>query len=468
MENGISNLAASQSLVAKSITSSDPVNTEKSSNPPPSESNPPKAPTSIEDTVTLSREGLLEAARGKVSKSTNENGSVTISVNGKDIDGRSLEASSSGLKFGQSFARPESDLVDLTGDDQIVKTRGGSDLAIIDGDDSVIDVGDGDDEVFITGTSNDINLGGGTDNLSIVGDDNSVRESDDDDNVIINGNGNTIKTGKGDDSIIADSDQSLILTGNGDDSVEIVGGENTISTSIGDDVLKVEGDSNNIFGGAGNDSVEVSGNDNLILTSSGDDTIVVSGSNNAIFAGSGDDTINIGSTANIPSSSEVTEIDSVETADVDSDDVNNDDDDSESTTVIFAGSGDDTITLEDNTGEFRIEGGSGENTLDLVNIALSDIKAELDGKVLELTNGDETLELKIKDFVAIKLSDGQTYSVDDLLAATESNQIPDSDDDDLALPIEANILQAQDSTVGRAINRLLEQDTSGNVIDIVG
>ena len=229
----------------------------------------------------------------------------------------------------------------------------------------------GDDEIDvdedIKGDASVVTLGG--DDIVTVGDD-------------IKGNA-SVDLGDGDDILILDGeirDDAVVITGAGNDTV-----------IIGDDI---QNDSV-VTTGEGNDTVSV-GDDlqdgALLDTGSGDDTVTVEDEldDATIYTGSGDDTVNIDT---------IRDNSTVDTGD-DNDTLYIRDISSSFDGSVSMGSGDDELTLIDNSGgrwskdlrgtDGTFDGGLGNDTLNLPYITLS----QWNDYVSDLFTGFETVILE--------------------------------------------------------------------------
>jgi len=152
-----------------------------------------------------------------------------------------------------------------------------------------------------------------------------------DDQINLSGSGVKVSSGDGNDSVTTGSGNDNIIAGGGNDTVISGSGNDTISTGNGND---------NINSGTGNDSV-VAGN--------GNDTVFTGNDNDTVNTGSGNDSVNTG-------------------AGHDSIIVGNGND------TVIASNGNDIVALVNNyTGNAKLDGGAGSNTLDLSGVIIHSV-----------------------------------------------------------------------------------------------
>ncbi len=106
------------------------------------------------------------------------------------------------------------------------------------------------------------------------------------------GNKNTLNIKDGDDKIIINGNENIITTVSGNKNIQINGDNNTYTGTNDVNTIKINGNSNNITAGDSSDIINIaSGEDNTIHALDGDDIITVAGNNNNIYGESGNDTI---------------------------------------------------------------------------------------------------------------------------------------------------------------------------------
>ena len=160
-----------------------------------------------------------------------------------------------------------------------------------------------------------------------------------------------------------------IVSGAGDDYVTINGSNSTIYSGDGNDVVLSYHESNYLNSGSGNDSVYNGGGNATLLGESGDDILANGGANVTLAAGDGNDSVyNTGSAAYIYGG---TGSDSIESADASAVTIDGGDDNDTILTgannngLVYGGSGDDSIYVYQNTANLSVNGGVGNDTINL-------------------------------------------------------------------------------------------------------
>ena len=222
----------------------------------------------------------------------------------------------------------DSDAADDAGQEDTSFTEGGGNM--LDDLPSLSRVGNGDD--VINGSDNDDVLrghrgedalyGGGGDDALYGNKDNDTLEGGAGDDVLRGGNGDDLLDGEdGDDSLFGGNGNDFLFGGNGSDLMRGGAGHDDITGGHGDD---------SILGGKGNDVLRAGEGDDVIFGNKGDDEIFGSyetGSSTDIYGGQGDDTIT----------------------------------DSSGDSDIYGGAGDDTIRT--GHGANQVHGGRGDDTI---------------------------------------------------------------------------------------------------------
>ena len=191
-----------------------------------------------------------------------------------------------------------------------------------------------------------------------------------------------VATGSGNDNIALDSASNAlqILAGEGNNTVSIKNGkDNLIFTGSGNDTITT---------GDGKDRISAGDGDNIISSGNGNDTIEAGDGSNTITSGSGQKTITVGdSTAEDNHGSTITLTGNISYSD------------------ITTGTGDDTITLQGNSGSsVSIESKGGDNTINY----LKDYSINPYGTYSEIKtgDGDDTLNMGTLCSNEINLGDG--------------------------------------------------------------
>jgi Ca2+-binding RTX toxin-like protein len=168
-----------------------------------------------------------------------------------------------------------------------------------------------------------------------------------DDKINLSGSGVKVSSGDGNDSVTTGTGNDSIIAGGGNDTVISGSGNDTISTGNGND---------NINSGAGDDSV-VSGNGNdTVFTGIGNDTVNTGSGNDSVNTGAGHDSIIVGN--------------------------GND--------TVIASDGNDIVRLENNyTGNAKLYGGTGANTLDLSGVIINSVTKS--GNAVTITLLDDSV-----------------------------------------------------------------------------
>lgn len=156
---------------------------------------------------------------------------------------------------------------------------------------------------------------GANNQLNIIGNKNTLNIKDGDDKIIINGNENIITTVSGNKNIQINGDNNTYTGTNDVNTIKINGNSNNITAGDSSDIINIaSGEDNTIHALDGDDIITVAGNNNNIYGESGNDTIIFEGSNDSshvINAGEGDDTLYIkgsGSTGSIDAGAGVDKI----------------------------------------------------------------------------------------------------------------------------------------------------------------
>ena len=199
-----------------------------------------------------------------------------------------------------------------------------------------------------------------------------------------------IDGGADDDSIRSSTSDSTINGGDGEDTIDSNGDKVTLDAGKGDDSIDSYGNNVSIDGGAGNDSIESGGSNVTIDAGKGNDEIYSYGSKVTINAGEGNDEIYFRS------------------------------DTKDNLIVYNAGDGNDiiegfnatsTLSITGDTYSTQISGNDflvtvGENTVTLKNVLLkteviniNDENIPLEVKNIELTDGDDTVDVGISSIV---------------------------------------------------------------------
>lgn len=156
---------------------------------------------------------------------------------------------------------------------------------------------------------------GANNQLNIIGNKKTLNIKDGDDKIIINGNENIITTVSGNKNIQINGDNNTYTGTNDVNTIKINGNSNYITAGDSSDIINIaSGEDNTIHALDGDDIITVAGNNNNIYGESGNDTIIFEGSNDSshvINAGEGDDTLYIkssGSTGSIDAGAGVDKI----------------------------------------------------------------------------------------------------------------------------------------------------------------
>ena len=247
----------------------------------------------------------------------------------------------------------------------------------------------------------------------------NTAEGGEDDDIIVqgdatsDGNNNRGNGGEGSDVIIqegsADDDANGSVNTTNEDSdgstdIHIQAGtnqDNSASTSDGNDAIiqLTDWSINEALGGEGDDYYRQDGNNNIFTVTeseedSGDDTVNIAGSGNDIevATGDGDDDIQVGTSA------------SESGIEADPDRINSG--------TIDAGSGDDTITVgSESTGaDITIDGGEGENTVNIVGSEEEWEMTENEDGTVTYTNGDHNYTVSNADVAFVDEAEEQVIS----------------------------------------------------------
>ncbi|PCJ56618.1 MAG: hypothetical protein COA79_18295 [Planctomycetota bacterium] len=356
-------------------------------------------PKSLDELTALTKESL-ENASDETSTSQNKK----TFINGTEVDGRNYVRTASKKSFRASRSKDQVDLNSVKGDKNKFKTYKGNDLIIAKGDSNRIESGDDDDTIIVAGNNNKkINPGKGNDLIIVVGNKNIIGHqriasyTEGDDSVAVNGKENKIYTGNGDDTVLLAGSKSILDTGNGDDHVAIAGDGHKVTTYKGDDQISIEGKNHRISSDRGNDVIQVKGDSNLVESGTGDDIITVNGVANKILTGDGNDTVTVESLIETKNGQQVTY--------------------TPSGGFINTGKGNDTIIINEISGNFRIDGGSGTNTLKLSNIDFNAYSGSLQNNILELFRADGTgdkLTINMNDIQTVEFSGSNVKTLSEL------------------------------------------------------
>lgn len=249
--------------------------------------------SSIADTYMMSEEAqknmnLISGTAGNdtiTSKLNQEDGSITINVNGQETT-YTAEQALNGFKVELGDGNDSIDLSAIYNSTLINAGEGDNNITLGQGR-NIVTAGDGNNTIKAEQAHrNNITTGNGNNKINVTGNTNAVTTGDGNDSVIVAGNDNKISTGAGTDIINARSE-----------------GNNHIDAGAGNDVITANGKKNNIYGGDGNDYIKVSAGDNYIEGGKGNDHITAgtennvrtaNGKKNDIYGGDGDDYIKVG------------------------------------------------------------------------------------------------------------------------------------------------------------------------------
>lgn len=214
---------------------------------------------------------------------SNEDGSITVSVNGQETVYDSQEAMN-------GFRVSSGD-----GNDSIDFSSIGATL--------IINAGEGDNDINLGYGRNIVKAGDGNNSVTAVGSYRTNISLGNGDNVIsagADGNEyNTINAGNGNNTIEIGNASGTIHTGNGNDSITTGNGNTKIYTGNGENTVKAGNGNNYIQGGAGTDTITAGNGNNVIYGLDGNDKITAGNGKNYIDGGKGDDEIKAGSGKNI-------------------------------------------------------------------------------------------------------------------------------------------------------------------------
>ena len=275
------------------------------------------------------------------SKVNQEDGSITININGKETT-YTAEQALNGFKVELGDGN---DSVDLSA----IYTS------------TLINAGEGDNNITLGQSRNLVTTGDG--NNTITSNNaarNSITTGNGNNKINVTGNTNTVNTGSGNDSIIVAGQNSKVSSGDGMDIINAKSEENDINAGAGNDVITSHGKKDKIYGGDGNDFINAGNGDTYIEGGKGDDKITAGNGNNVIYGLDGNDKIKVGNGDN----------------------------------YIDGGKGNDNITV--GTGKNIVVGGLGDDTIDA---------QKSSGKVFDDKNGgtinaSENMEVKRYDSTA--------------------------------------------------------------------
>ena len=285
------------------------------------------------------------------------------------------------------------DVIDGTASSHVIVGRGGHDnvygsagsdrIVMGDGND-VVHAGAGNDVVF-AGGGQDVVFGGAGNDVIFGEDGDDVLLGEDGDDTISGGLGNdTVDGGAGDDKLAGDDGADLVLGGEGRDDID-GGADNDI-----------------VEGGAGDDNVRGgSGDDQIIATTHDGDDVYEGGSGNDTYVASGTSAaIHVDLSQGIIESTDVghdtvTEIENVKAGSGD-DTITGDDEANEVTgnagdDHVETKGGDDTVVATKHDGDDHYDGGSGHDTYDATTTT-ADLHVDLVAGTIESTDvGHDTV-----------------------------------------------------------------------------
>ncbi|MBN2448010.1 MAG: hypothetical protein JXO22_14865 [Phycisphaerae bacterium] len=322
------------------------------------------------------------------------------------------------------------DVIDSgAGDDNVLGGAGNDDISTGDGADA-IDAGDGsdvisagaDNDTIVAGEGDDLIDGGtGTDTIDYSGANNAV-------NVDLatgqaSGQGNDTITNvenvvgsTHDDTITGDDANNFLDGGAGNDTIEggagrdtILGGEgnNTLSGGEGDDLVIGGSGNDNLSGDAGNDVLVSVGGDNVMDGGAGDDVLATAAGSNILRGGEGNDTayftpsttgvsVNIDEGGISEAQPGVSTLSGVEN--------------------IVGSSYDDTFAFGNPAGgaTYTINGGGGDNTLDLSNYSMDDAHFDAVNGIMTIDMGNgESFTINYENLHTAEFSDA-TIDLNDI------------------------------------------------------
>lgn len=195
----------------------------------------------------------------------------------------------------------------------VLEGDAGNDMLNGGADDDWLDGGEGDDFLFDIDGGNDTLLGGegkdyleggegsnrleggaGDDTLramGLAGQDNVMDGGAGADNISAGAGNDTIEGGEGDDTVFAGEGDNLISGGEGNDNLAGSAGNDTLLGGAGNDFLSSIFGTNLVEGGEGNDTIFGGGLQDTLLGGAGDDSILGPGIGTLADGGEGNDTI---------------------------------------------------------------------------------------------------------------------------------------------------------------------------------